>query len=75
MSGVIKDLGVYVRMDLSWTNHLEEKLKKAVRLLYYVRRNTSPMTTAHAKLPLQIFDLAYYYLCFPVHSSNKNIDE
>ena len=33
---VMRDLGVYVRNDLTWSTHIEEKLSSAVLLLHYV---------------------------------------
>ena len=33
-SKVIKDLGIYVSHDLTWKTHIEERLKKANKVLY-----------------------------------------
>ena len=38
-SKVIKDLGIYVYHDLTWKTHIEERLKKANKVLYLLRRN------------------------------------
>ena len=47
---VMRDLRVYVRNDLTWSTQIEKKMSKAVRLLHYVKRNTSPLTLTHPKL-------------------------
>ena len=71
----MRDLGVYVRNDLTWNTHIEEKLSKAERLLHYGKRNTSPLTLAHPKLCLQILDPSHNQVCLPVHSPHKNFDK
>ena len=48
----MKDLGVFICPDLSWNKHNDEKLKKAVQTLYFVKRNTSFQTNSLAKLCL-----------------------
>ena len=36
----MKDLGVFICPGLSWNKHIDEKLKKAVQTLYFVKGNT-----------------------------------
>ena len=48
----MKDLGVFICPDLTWNKHIDEKLKKAVQALYFVKRNTSFQTNSLAKLCL-----------------------
>ena len=48
----MKDLGVFICPDLTWNKHIDEKLKKAVQTLYFVKRNTSFQTNSLAKLCL-----------------------
>ena len=38
----IKDLGIFVTKDKTWSLHVSERLKKANRALYLLRRNISP---------------------------------
>ena len=48
----MKHIGVYVRNDLTWSTHTEQKLRKAVSLLNNVKRNTSPLSLTHQKVCL-----------------------
>ena len=48
----MKHLGVFICPDLTWNKHIDEKLKKAVQTLYFVKRNTSFQTSSLAKLCL-----------------------
>ena len=48
----MKDLGVFISPDLTWNKLIDEKLKKAVQTLYFVKRNTSFQTNSLAKLCL-----------------------
>ena len=48
----MKDLGVFISPDLTWNKHIDEKLKKAVQMLYVVKRNPSLQTNSLAKLCL-----------------------
>ena len=47
----MKDLGVFICPGLSWNKHIDEKLKKAVQTLYFVKRNPF-QTNSVAKLCL-----------------------
>ena len=47
-----KDLGVFICPELTWNKHFDEKLKKAVQTLYFVKRNTSFQIKSQAKLCL-----------------------
>ena len=51
-SKVIKDLGIYVSHDLTWKTHIEERLKKANKVLYLLRRNIAPQVRQEIKLGL-----------------------
>ena len=51
-AAVMKDLGVHLRNDLTWSSHIEEKLKKFIRIIHFLRRNISANTISHAKLCL-----------------------
>ena len=48
----MKDFGVFICPDLTRNKHIDEKLKKAVQTLYFVKRNTSFQTNSVAKLCL-----------------------
>ena len=51
-AAVMKDLGIHVRYDLTWSCPIDEKLKKSIRILHFVKRNTSENTIPQAKLCL-----------------------
>ena len=38
-SDTVKDLGIHIKDDLSWSKHIEEQLGKANKVLYLLRRN------------------------------------
>ena len=48
----IKDLGIHMLGDLSWSTHLTERLKKANKLLYSLRRNVAYNVNTFVKLGL-----------------------
>ena len=48
----IKDLGIFVTKDMTWSLHISERLKKASRALYLLRRNVSPKVNVSVKLGL-----------------------
>ena len=48
----VKDLGVHMLGDLSWSTHLIERLKKANKLLYSLRRNVAYNVNTFVKLGL-----------------------
>ena len=49
---VIKDLGVFIKNDLSWTCHINERLKKSNKVLYLLRRNIAYSVNTFVKLGL-----------------------
>ena len=51
-SKTIKDLGILISEDLSWKAHIEERLKKANKVLYLLRRNVALKVRTHIKLGL-----------------------
>ena len=51
-SKVIKDLGIYVSHDLTWKTHIEERMKKANKVLYLLRRNIALQVRQEIKLGL-----------------------
>ena len=51
-SKTVKDLGIIISEDLSWKAHVEERLKKANKVLYSLRRNVAPKVRTHIKLGL-----------------------
>ena len=51
-AAVMKDFVVHVRYDLTWSSHIDEKLKKSIRILHFVKRNTSADIIPYAKLCL-----------------------
>ena len=48
----IKDLGIHMLGDLSWSTHLTEQLKKANKLLSSLRRNVAYNVNTFVKLGL-----------------------
>ena len=48
----IKDIGNFVTKDMTWSLHISERLKKANRALYLLRRNVSPKVNVSVKLGL-----------------------
>ena len=51
-SKVIKDLRIYVSHDMTWKTHIEERLKKANKVLYLLRRNVALQVRQEIKLGL-----------------------
>ena len=51
-SKTIKHLGILISKDLSWKAHVEERLKKANKVLYLLRRNVGLQVRTHIKLGL-----------------------
>ena len=56
----VKDSGVHIKDDLSWSKHIEERLRKANKVLYLLRRNVAVQVK-----PLIRFGL-YKLLILPV---------
>ena len=48
----IKDLGIHMLGDLSWSTHLNERLKKANKILYSLRQNVAYNVNTFVKLGL-----------------------
>ena len=48
----IKDLGIFVTKDMTWSLHVSERLKKANRALYLLRRNVLLKVNVSVKLGL-----------------------
>ena len=40
-STTVKDLGIHVAADVSWKQHIEERMKKASKVLYMLQRNVA----------------------------------
>ena len=51
-SADVKDLGIRIQSDLTWKIHLEERLKKANRVFYSLRRNVAFKVSMRIKLGL-----------------------
>ena len=48
----VKDLGVDICPELSWNCHASDKIKKANKIPYFIRRNTAANTKTSSKLNL-----------------------
>ena len=48
----VKDLGFHIKDDLSWSKHIEERLRKANKVLYLLRRNVAVQVKPLIKLGL-----------------------
>ena len=46
----IKNLGIFVTKDMTWSLHVSERLKKANRAIYLLRGNVSPKVNVSFKL-------------------------
>ena len=53
-SKTVKDLGIYEAEDLTWKLHNDERLKKANKVLYMIRRNVAVNVKSFIKLGLYI---------------------
>ena len=51
-STTVKDLGIHVAADVSWKQHIEEKMKKANKVLYMLKRNVATKVNTFVKLGL-----------------------
>ena len=49
-STTIKDLGIHVAADLSWKQHIQERTKKANKVLYMLKRNVAIKVNTFVKL-------------------------
>ena len=48
----VKDLGIHVSADVSWKQHIEERMKKANKVLYMLKRNLADKVNMFVKLGL-----------------------
>ena len=48
----VQDLGIYIKDDLSWSKHMENRLRKANKVLYFLRRNVAVQVKSSIKLGL-----------------------
>ena len=51
-STTVKDLGIRVAADVSWKQHIEERMKKANKVLYMLKRNVATKVNTFGKLGL-----------------------
>ena len=51
-STTVKDLGIHVAADVSWKQHIEERMKKANKVLYMLKRNVATKVNTFVKLGL-----------------------
>ena len=51
-STTVKDLGIHVAADVSWKLHIEERMKKANKVLYMLKRNVENKVNTFVKLGL-----------------------
>ena len=51
-STAVKDLGIHVPADVSWKQHIEERMKKANKVLYMLKRNVATKLNTFVKLGL-----------------------
>ena len=51
-SRIVKDLGIHVSDNLTWEIHIEERLRKANKVLYLLRRNVAVKVQTLIKLGL-----------------------
>ena len=49
---IVKDLGINIKDDLSWSKTIEERLRKANKVLYLLRRNVAVQVKPLIKLGL-----------------------
>ena len=64
----VKDLGVILSSDLSWSEHKNKTLGKAYRAFNLIRCTFSSTTTpinSHQEVPISLTDLAHPNLCLP----------
>ena len=51
-STTVKDLGIHVAADVTWKQHIEERMKKANKVLYMLKRNVATKVNTLVKLGL-----------------------
>ena len=51
-SNTVKDLGLTISSNLSWSNHIELKVKSAYSIFYNLKRSMPPNNQCHTKITL-----------------------
>ena len=51
-STTVKNLGIHMAADVSWKQHIEERMKKANKVLYMLKRNVATKVNTFVKLGL-----------------------
>ena len=51
-STTVNDLGIHMEADVSWKQHIEERMKKANKVLYMLKRNVANKVNTFVKLGL-----------------------
>ena len=51
-STTVKDLGIHVAADVLWKRQIEERIKKANKVLYMLKRNVATKVKTFVKLGL-----------------------
>ena len=51
-STTVKDTGIHVAADVSWKQHIEERMKKANKVLYMLKRNVATKVNTFVKMGL-----------------------
>ena len=74
-----KDLGIHIKDYLSWSKHIEERLRKANKVQYLLRRNVAVQVKALIKLGLYksliLPVLLYGFTCInPSRSELQNLE-
>ena len=64
-SNTVKDLGVTISSNLSWSSHIEPKVKSAFSIFYNLKRSMPPNTHWHTKITL----FNYYILSTVLYAS------
>ena len=75
----LKDLGIHIKEDLSWSKHTEERVRKANKVLYLLRRNVAVQVKPLIKLGLYksliLPVLLYGFTCInPSRSELQNLE-
>ena len=78
-ANTVKDLGIHIKDDLSCSKHIEERLRKANKVLYLIRRNVAVPVKPFIKLGLYksliLHVLLYGFTCInPSRSELQNLE-
>ena len=73
-----KNLGIHIKDDLSWSKHIEERLRKANKVLYFLRQNVAVQVKPLIKLGLYksliLTVLLYGFTCInPLQTELQNL--